>query len=114
MSSPQRLEIAGKKFVLLEEEEYERLLGGSLPPLPEPDANGRYPALDFGRASLVRDLVRARRSAGLTPEQLSTWTQLICSSVVAGFSLRLQNSPKMLTNPGRVLSQTRGASDRNN
>ncbi len=42
-----------------------------LPPLPKPDKNGRFPALEFARISLARDIIRDRRAAGLTQHELA-------------------------------------------
>jgi DNA-binding XRE family transcriptional regulator len=42
-----------------------------LPPLPEPDKNGRFPALEYSRISLARDIIRDRRAAGLTQQELA-------------------------------------------
>ena len=77
----QRIEVAGQRFVLVEEAEYERLCDKasetvplddeSLPPLPEPDRHGRFPALAYARASLARDIIRNRRAAGLTQQELA-------------------------------------------
>ncbi len=76
----QRIEVEGKRFVLLEESAYERLCREAgvaadddeeLPPLPEPDANGRVPAVAYARASLARDLIRARKGAGMSQRQLA-------------------------------------------
>ena len=52
----QRIEVEGKRFVLLPETEYDRLRRGAgetaadderLPPLPKPDKHGRFPALQI-------------------------------------------------------------------
>jgi DNA-binding XRE family transcriptional regulator len=77
----QRIEVEGKRFVLLEEGYYERLCrdageagelaGDSLPSLPTPDRRGRVPALEYARASLARDLIRARKGVGLSQQQLA-------------------------------------------
>lgn len=77
----QRIEVAGRRFVLVDEAEFERLCArasetvpldvGDLPPLPKPDKNGRYPALEYARVSLARDVIRDRRAAGLTQQQLA-------------------------------------------
>ena len=76
----QRIEVAGKRFVLLEEPIYERLcreagqaIGDDdvLPPLPLPDANGRFPAVEYTRISLARNLIRDRKAAGLSQERLA-------------------------------------------
>jgi len=77
----QRIEVAGRRFVLVEEAEYERLCAkasetvplddAGLPPLPKPDRQGRFPALTYARVSLARDVIRDRRTAGLTQQQLA-------------------------------------------
>jgi DNA-binding XRE family transcriptional regulator len=82
----QRIEVEGKRFVLLEEGEYERLCReagaaadmeeGDLPPFPKADARGRFPALEYARVSLARDLIRARKGARLSQQQLADLTGL--------------------------------------
>jgi DNA-binding XRE family transcriptional regulator len=75
----QRLTLEGKRFVVMPEPEYERLChkageaiaDDELPPLPPPDKDGNYPALEYGRMSLARDLIRDRRSVGLSQQQLA-------------------------------------------
>jgi ribosome-binding protein aMBF1 (putative translation factor) len=61
--------------VILAREEYERLLGmekvANLPPVPERDAAGNYPAVDYVRASIARDVVRERAELGLTQRDLA-------------------------------------------
>jgi DNA-binding XRE family transcriptional regulator len=77
----QRIEVEGKRFVLLEEGEYERLCREAgaaadlderdLPPLPKADARGHFPALEYARVSSARDLIRARKGVGLSQQQLA-------------------------------------------
>jgi DNA-binding XRE family transcriptional regulator len=75
----QRLELAGKRFVVLDETEYERLCRGAreapaeddLPELPKPDKAGRFPAVEFARLALARDLIRDRKGLGLSQQQLA-------------------------------------------
>jgi DNA-binding XRE family transcriptional regulator len=76
----QRIEVEGKRFVLLPETEYDRLCHGAgetaveddqLPPLPKPDKHGRFPALLYARISLARDLIRDRKSVGLSQQRLA-------------------------------------------
>ena len=75
----QRIELEGKRFVVIEESEYERLCreagtapeSGELPEFPKPDEHGRFPALEYTRVSIARDLVRSRRGAGLSQERLA-------------------------------------------
>ena len=73
----QRVEVDGRRFVFLPEVEYERLCHGAgetvamadeeLPALPEPDKHGRFPALQYARISLARDVIRHRKGAGPEP-----------------------------------------------
>lgn len=75
----QRLELEGKRFVVIEESEYERLCreaseeaeAGDLPEFPKPDKRGRFPALEYTRVSIARDLIRGRKNAGLSQERLA-------------------------------------------
>jgi len=73
----QILELAGKQFVIIELEEFERLTGhpidtgAPLPPLPAPDAHGNYPAIAYGRTLLARRIVAARNRAGWTQAELA-------------------------------------------
>lgn len=72
------LTIGGKRFVVLPENEYERmrelareLADGNGPALPEPDAKGNVSAAEYARASLARKIIRDRRRAGLTQVELA-------------------------------------------
>lgn len=77
----QRIQVAGERFVLLPESEYERLCAKAgetvpltdedLPPLPKPDKNGNFPAVEYALISLARDIIRDRRAAGLTQSELA-------------------------------------------
>jgi len=81
MPSAQHLEIDGKRYVLLPASEYDRLCAtageavaldeSDLPPLPKPDKHGRFPALEYTRVALARDMIRDRKAAGLTQQQLA-------------------------------------------
>jgi hypothetical protein len=69
-AKPQRLTIAGKRLVMLEEPAYEELARKAdqwEPPLPEPDERGGYPleALDVLTA---RKIPRSRQ-AGMVPSR---------------------------------------------
>src|SRR4051812_5449795 len=65
----------GRKYVVVTKAHYDRLVrradAAHLPPLPKPDAEGNYPALDYIRASIARDIVRDRVAAGLTQRELA-------------------------------------------
>lgn len=75
----QRLELSGKRFIVLEESEYERLCRAAreappedaLPDLPQPDSLGRFPAVEYARIALARDLIRDRKGLGLSQQQLA-------------------------------------------
>jgi DNA-binding XRE family transcriptional regulator len=75
----QRIEVEGIRFVLVPETEYDRLCHDAgkavgddmLPPLPKPDKHGRYPALQYARMSLARDLIRDRKEVGLSQQRLA-------------------------------------------
>ena len=44
---------------------------GDLPEFPKPDKNGNFPALEYTRVSIARDLIRGRKSAGLSQQRLT-------------------------------------------
>src|SRR5436309_1257372 len=74
----QELDIAGKGFVVVERSYFERtrarageIIEDNLPPLPKPSTDGTYPALAYARASIARSLVRERRGASLSQQQLA-------------------------------------------
>jgi DNA-binding XRE family transcriptional regulator len=65
----QTIEVKGERFILVPEEEYQRFAG--VPALPKPDPHGRVDAIAYARASVARDLILARKRAGLTQAQLA-------------------------------------------
>jgi ribosome-binding protein aMBF1 (putative translation factor) len=73
--SAQTILLEGKPYVVLPRDEYDRLTAlanaGELPPLPEPDAQGNYPAVEYARASLARKIIRDRVAAGLSQRDLA-------------------------------------------
>jgi ribosome-binding protein aMBF1 (putative translation factor) len=78
--SVQTIKLKGQRFVMLPEAEYkrlERLAAGAerdtaeLPALPKPDAGGNYPALQYIKASIARDIIRERKALGLTQAELA-------------------------------------------
>lgn len=74
--SVQTVELDGKPYVVLPREEYDRLTtlakAAELPPLPEPNASGNYPAVEYARASLARKIIRDRVAVGLTQRELAS------------------------------------------
>jgi len=75
--SVQTLTVARKKFAVIPYEDYQQLLKGAkpdetgLPPLPEPLAGGNFPAREFMRASIARDIIQGRRKAGWSQAELA-------------------------------------------
>jgi DNA-binding XRE family transcriptional regulator len=71
----QTIVVDGKPYVLLPRDQYDRLTtlakAAELPPLPQPDADGNYPAVEYARASLARKIIRERVAAGLTQRELA-------------------------------------------
>ena len=72
---PQTILFDGKPYVIVPRDEYDRLTtlakAAELPALPEPDAQGNYPAVDYARASLARKIIRDRVAAGLSQRELA-------------------------------------------
>jgi DNA-binding XRE family transcriptional regulator len=75
LMAAQTILLEGKPYVVLPRHEYDRLTAlakaGELPPLPEPDAHGNYPAVEYARASLARKIIRDRVAAGLSQRELA-------------------------------------------
>ena len=70
--SVQTVTLQGKRFVILPEATYRRLTGErGEPKLPKPDGDGNHPAIESMRVLLARDIIRARREAGLTQTELA-------------------------------------------
>lgn len=71
----QSILLDGRSYVILLREDYERLAtlakAAELPPFPEPDAHGNYPAVEYARASLARDIIHERVAAGLSQRELA-------------------------------------------
>jgi ribosome-binding protein aMBF1 (putative translation factor) len=71
----QTIVLEGKPYVVLPRDEYERLTtlakAGELPPLPEADSEGNYPAVEYARVSLARKIIRDRAMAGLSQRDLA-------------------------------------------
>ncbi len=69
------ISLGGADYVIVSREEFDRLTSlakiGNLPPLPTPDAEGNYPAIEYGRASLARKLITERVNAGLSQNELA-------------------------------------------
>ncbi len=68
----QTITLFGQRFVVLPEADYRELVGETWePPMPEPDVEGNYPAVEAARVVLARKIIRRRRAAGLTQAELA-------------------------------------------
>jgi DNA-binding XRE family transcriptional regulator len=62
--------IGKKKYVLLPEAQYKRLVSG-VPELPAADGNGNMPAVAFAEAAIARNIVRDREIVGMSQKELA-------------------------------------------
>lgn len=68
----QTLHLNGETYVVLPKAEYDRLTqADALPPLPEADAHGNVPAVEYARASIARETIARRTAVGWTQQQLA-------------------------------------------
>ncbi len=68
----QTVTLDGKQYVMLPREEYDRLTRAArLPALPEPGADGNYPAVEYGRVSLARKIILRREALGWSQAELA-------------------------------------------
>ncbi len=68
------VELNGQRWAIMPEKDYKRLAasaGKEWPALPEADAQGNFPAVEYARASLARRIIKARRAAGLGQAELA-------------------------------------------
>lgn len=64
----------GRRFVLVPVAEYRRLKrleDEALPPYPEPDERGNYPAVEYSTVSIARSVAEDRHRLGLTQLELA-------------------------------------------
>lgn len=68
----QTVTLDGKQYVMLPRDEYDRLSRAArLPSLPEPGADGNYPAVEYARVSLARKIIQRREALGWSQAELS-------------------------------------------
>jgi ribosome-binding protein aMBF1 (putative translation factor) len=70
-----RVRLGGEDYVILPSKEFERLTGlakvAQMPPLPQQDEKGNYPAIEYLRASIARSVIRDRVALDLTQRELA-------------------------------------------
>lgn len=70
--SAQMVELAGKPYVLLPREDYEKLKTlAKTADLPEPDKNGNLPAVPYARVTIARSIIQDRVKLGLNQKELA-------------------------------------------
>lgn len=84
-AAAKRVVVKGRRMVMLDEVEFDRLLIKAdewEPRLPEPNANGNYPAVEYACISLALKIIRHRRRLGLTQAELARRARIRLSSLV--------------------------------
>jgi len=71
----QTIHLNGKAYVIIERAEYDRLATlaktATLPEFPGPDSHGNFPAKEYLRVSLARDIIKDRVAAGWSQKELA-------------------------------------------
>ena len=83
---PQYLTIAGKRVVVLEEADFERLAEQAdvwEPTMPVPNADGNYPAFETMAVVQALDVLRTRRRLGLSQIELARLAGIRLSTLKA-------------------------------
>ena len=73
------IDLDGTRLVVMTERDFEQLCRSAgqaaspddLPAFPKSDRHGNMPAVEYARVSIARDLIRARRAAGLSQDALA-------------------------------------------
>jgi len=84
----------------------------ALPPFPSPDAAGRVNALRWIRASIARELIRARHDAGLTQQKLAELAHVRQETISRIESARHTATPRVLNKLMRALSKVQPSMQR--
>jgi|GEM_PF-6418259 len=68
------VKMGGKTYVLVPDAEYRDLTAARAtnPKFPSADADGKCPAVQTGRASIAREIIRRRQAVGLSQTALAT------------------------------------------
>ena len=105
----------GRRFVILPEAEYRRLRESKvskgpadewgLPPLPAKLPNGNYPAVEYARAVTARDLIRTRRTLGLSQAELAHKAGVRVETLNRIERAKINASPAVMEKLDTVLNQ---------
>ncbi len=70
--APTVIVIDGKKYVVVPKQDFDRLKAGTdVPDLPKPNRKGLRPALETIDALIAQDIVKQRKDAGMTQQELA-------------------------------------------
>ncbi len=111
----QGLVLDGKEYVILKRREYDAImaeLGDKLPPLPEPDADGLTPAVEYGRALLARKIIQRREAAGLSQRSLARAAKLRVETLNRAERAKVNPDEKTLRKIMRALDKAESSAAR--
>ena len=111
---PQYLTIAGKRVVVLEAADYERLAKQAdvwEPPMPPADAVGNIPANEAMAVSLARDIIRSRRQLGLSQVELARLADISLQTLERLERGTSNPNTKVVEKVERALKQVKGEAD---
>ena len=111
---PKRVTVKGKRMVMLDEAEFDRLLRKAdefEPLLPDPLPNGNYPAVAYLRASLAIDIIRHRRRLGLSQAELARRAGIRPESLNRIEHNRVEPSIRTVDKIDRALREAEAESD---
>lgn len=111
------VKLDGREYVILARDEYDRLTGlarvAEMPALPEPDEDGNYPAVDYARASIARDVVRERAELGLSQRDLARQAgvrvETLCRIETGKHTASTATLAKLDRALSRAVKETKGA-----
>lgn len=61
----------GKRFVLVPEKVWKKMIVVEMPPLPKADDQGNVPAVEYAKASIARQIITGRTALGLSQAELA-------------------------------------------
>ena len=102
----QFLTIEGKRYVVIPHDEWVTMSKAArLPPLPEKDADGNYPAISYARASLARKIIRRREAVGMSQAALARAAKMNVATLCRIESGKVTPALKSIERIDRALSR---------